>query len=68
MLDEATSSLDVVTENKIYQAMQNLSSDTTVIAVTHRVASLYLFDKILVMHEGKVLRNVVFLFFCCILF
>jgi ABC-type multidrug transport system fused ATPase/permease subunit len=54
VLDEATSSLDVVTEQKVHATMAQMAKDTTVIAVTHRISSLYLFDRVLVMHKGKV--------------
>ncbi|ELR15891.1 ABC transporter, ATPbinding domain containing protein [Acanthamoeba castellanii str. Neff] len=57
VLDEATSSLDVMTEQRVHATMASLSQDTTIIAVTHRISSLHLFDRILVMHHGKLVGD-----------
>jgi ABC-type bacteriocin/lantibiotic exporter with double-glycine peptidase domain len=54
VLDEATSNLDVITEKKVHEALHDLSKDITLIAITHRISSVYLFDRIIVMHEGRV--------------
>ncbi|MBT3583209.1 ATP-binding cassette domain-containing protein [Candidatus Woesearchaeota archaeon] len=54
VLDEATSNLDVVTEKKVHKDLHNLSKNITLIAITHRISSVYLFDRIIVMHDGKV--------------
>ena len=54
VLDEATSHLDVLTEKKIHDELHNLSENQTVIAITHRISSMYLFDRIIVMDQGKI--------------
>lgn len=54
VLDEATSHLDVLTEKKIHDELHNLEKDQTVIAITHRISSMYLFDRIIVMDDGKI--------------
>jgi subfamily B ATP-binding cassette protein MsbA len=54
VLDEATSNLDVVTERKVHEALHNLPKKVTLIAITHRVSSVHLFDRVIVMHAGKV--------------
>lgn len=52
VLDEATASLDVITEKKIYEKISKLSK--TIISITHRIESLHYFDRIVVMHDGKI--------------
>lgn len=54
VLDEATSNLDVRTEKKVHEALHDLSKDITLIAITHRISSVHLFDRIIVMHNGRV--------------
>jgi len=54
VLDEATSSLDTVTERKINESILNLSTIKTLIIVTHRIDSVKLCDKIIFMKNGKV--------------
>ena len=54
VLDEATSHLDVLTESKIHDSLHKLGKDQTVIAITHRISSMYLFDRIIVMDKGKI--------------
>ena len=40
ILDEATSSLDLESENLIYQSIKNLSDRMTIIIITHRLSFL----------------------------
>jgi|GEM_PF-3711889 len=54
VFDEATSNLDVLTEKKIHDELHNLSKDQTVIAITHRISSMYLFDRIIIIDKGKI--------------
>ena len=54
VLDEATSNLDVITERKVYEELQKLPKAITIIAITHRISSMYLFDRVMVMHQGKI--------------
>ncbi len=54
VLDEATSNLDVITEKKVHEALHKLSRKITLIAITHRISSLHLFDRIIVMDNGKI--------------
>jgi len=54
LLDEATSHLDVITEKRIYEQLAKLPKKTTVIAIIHRISSVYLFDRVIVMNQGKV--------------
>jgi ABC-type bacteriocin/lantibiotic exporter with double-glycine peptidase domain len=70
VLDEATSSLDNITENVIMEALHTLSHQKTIIMVAHRLSTVRECDKIFVMERGKVsdqgtyqdliLRNAIF--------
>ena len=54
ILDEATSQIDVESEQLINQALEELSQGRTVFMITHRMASLTMADRIMVMNAGRV--------------
>ena len=54
LLDEATSSLDAETENKIQDALKVLTKDRTTIVIAHRLSTILNSDKIYVIDTGKV--------------
>ena len=54
IFDEATSSLDVKTENEIMEILAEKKGKITMIAVSHRLSTLKLCDKIVYMSEGKI--------------
>ncbi|TYB31583.1 MAG: ABC transporter ATP-binding protein [Candidatus Mcinerneyibacterium aminivorans] len=56
LLDEATSSIDPHTEKKIDKAMNILLKDKTSIIIAHRLNTILDADKIIVLHEGKILE------------
>ena len=54
LLDEATSSLDAETENKIQGAISLLTKNRTTIVIAHRLSTILNSDKIYVIDSGKI--------------
>ena len=54
ILDEATSQIDIESEQLIHQALEQFAADRTVIMITHRLSTLELADRIVVMDEGRI--------------
>lgn len=54
ILDEATSSVDVVSEAKIQKAMDRLKDGRTLIVIAHRLSTIHAADIIVVMNDGRV--------------
>ena len=57
ILDEATSSLDSVTEQAIQEALDVAMLDKTVIVIAHRLSTISHLDRILVFSEGRILED-----------
>ena len=57
VLDEATSSVDSVTENLIQRAIERIFQDKTVIAIAHRLSTIRHSSEILVMQAGEVVER-----------
>ena len=54
LLDEATSSLDSETEEKIQKALDKLTLNKTTVVIAHRLSTILNSDKIYVMDKGMV--------------
>ena len=57
ILDEATSSIDTMTEIRIQKAFQKLMEGRTSFVVAHRLSTIKESDVILVMKDGHILEN-----------
>ena len=57
LLDEATSSLDSETEEKIQKAINILTKNKTTIVIAHRLSTILNSDKIFVIENGKILAS-----------
>ena len=57
LLDEATSSLDSETEEKIQKALDKLTLNKTTVVIAHRLSTILNSDKIYVMDKGMVMDS-----------
>jgi subfamily B ATP-binding cassette protein MsbA len=57
LLDEATSSLDSETEQKIQKALHDLTINKTTIVIAHRLSTILNSDKIFVIDNGKIVDS-----------
>ncbi|WP_317130450.1 hypothetical protein [Flammeovirga kamogawensis] len=57
VLDDSLSAIDTKTENAILNNLQTVMKGRTSIIISHRVSSAKLADKIIVMHEGKIIEQ-----------
>lgn len=57
ILDEATSSVDTITENKIQKAMDLLMEGRTSFIIAHRLSTIRNADVIIVMEDGKIVEQ-----------
>ena len=55
ILDEATSSLDAISEQKITNSLQEIRQHTTVITIAHRLSTVKNADLVCYLEKGKLL-------------
>ena len=55
ILDEATSQIDIESEQLIHQALEQFAKSRTVVMITHRLSTLELADRIVVMDQGRII-------------
>ncbi|MBN9174336.1 MAG: ABC transporter ATP-binding protein [Microbacterium sp.] len=57
ILDEATASLDIPSERQIQDALQTLLADRTAIIIAHRLSTVAIADRVLVMEHGRIIED-----------
>ncbi len=57
IMDEATSSVDTITEAHIQKGMENLMEDRTSFVIAHRLSTIKNADRILVIKDGSIIEN-----------
>ncbi|MFF3949590.1 ABC transporter ATP-binding protein [Streptomyces sp. NPDC001902] len=57
ILDEATSSLDVPGERAVQQAMREVLRGRTAVIIAHRLSTVEIADRVLVMDQGRVVED-----------
>mgnify|MGYP004506427879 FL=1 len=53
LFDEATSSLDNITQKNVQTAIKNISKDCTIVTIAHRFSTIIDVNKIIVLKDGK---------------
>jgi ATP-binding cassette subfamily B protein len=57
ILDEATASLDSVSERFIQENLEKIMQNRTTLVIAHRLSTLAKMDRILVFHQGKIIEE-----------
>ena len=57
ILDEATSSVDMLTEAEIQSALRIISKSRTTFIIAHRLSTIVMADQILVVNEGQIVER-----------
>lgn len=56
IMDEATSSVDTITERQIQDGMDRLMSDRTTFVIAHRLSTIRNADAIMVLENGEIIE------------
>jgi ATP-binding cassette, subfamily B, multidrug efflux pump len=57
IFDDCLSAVDARTENEIINSLYNYLQNKTAVIITHRIFSLFQFDKIVVMDDGQIIEQ-----------
>lgn len=57
ILDEATASLDIPSERLVQLGLQTLLADRTAVIIAHRLSTVAIADRVLVMEHGRVIED-----------
>ena len=57
MLDEATSAIDIPTERALHDSMRTLLRGRTAMITAHRLSTLQIADRVLVLAGGRIIED-----------
>jgi len=57
LLDEPTSNMDVVSEQKVQQRLQAFLPNKTLVLITHRLSMLNMVDRLIVVDGGRITHD-----------
>ena len=57
ILDEATASLDIPSERLVQRGLQTLLADRTAIIIAHRLSTVSIADRVIVMEHGRIIED-----------
>ena len=57
VLDDATSAVDVKTEMRIHEALEELMRDRTTLIIAHRLSTISLADRVVLMEDGRIVAD-----------
>lgn len=57
ILDEATASLDIPSERLVQEGLQTLLADRTALIIAHRLSTVAIADRVLVMEHGRIVED-----------
>lgn len=57
IMDEATSSLDSLSEEFIQESFETLTSNRTIIVIAHRLSTIKKMDRIIVLKNGEIVED-----------
>jgi ATP-binding cassette subfamily B protein len=57
ILDEATASLDIPSERLVQEGLQTLLADRTAVIIAHRLSTVAIADRVLVMEHGMIVED-----------
>jgi ATP-binding cassette subfamily B protein len=57
VLDDATSAIDVTTEESIHEALDTLMTGRTTIVIAHRLSTISLADRVVLLEDGRIVAS-----------
>jgi ATP-binding cassette subfamily B protein len=57
VLDDATSAIDVTTEDAIHDALHTLMQNRTTIIIAHRLSTISLAERVLLLDDGRIVAT-----------
>lgn len=57
LLDEVTSGLDSITEQKVFKALNEISKERTILTISHRVSGIIGADQVIILDNGRIVET-----------